>query len=113
MKRILQPNETIKTENLKPNSVTEKLALTASARPKQAPEEFVEAVVIAQLTLLHSTPEHPLGRKRRQKLAYLAHRKAEDDVQLHFLKKAAAHYATKLVERPGFPGRTEPNRGGH
>lgn len=93
MKRVLQPDKTGKTDDLKPVSVIAKLELPASAGPKQAPEEFVEAVLIAQLTRLHSTPEHPLGRKRCQKLVYLSHRKAEDDVQLRFLKKAAGPYS--------------------
>jgi hypothetical protein len=47
-----------------------------SGRQKPASQEFVEAVVIAQITRLHSSPAHPLGRKRCQKLAYLSHRKA-------------------------------------
>lgn len=53
-------------------------------RPRKSRPEFVEAVAIAQVTRLHSDPQHPLGRKRCQKLTYLSHRKVEGDVTKHF-----------------------------
>jgi type I restriction enzyme S subunit len=69
--------------------------LTASAtKPVRAvTDEFVEAVVISHLVRKLSDPTHPLGRKRYNKLAYLAHRKAEDDVTRHYVKKAAGPYS--------------------
>jgi hypothetical protein len=59
----------------------------------RATDEFVEAIVIAQLVREMADSEHPLGRKRYNKLAYLAHRKTEDDVSEHYLKKAAGPYS--------------------
>lgn len=93
MKGALQPDKTVKTEAIVPISFAAKRELPVSTKPKRAREAFVEALVIAQLTRLHSTPEHPLGRKRYQKLAYLSHRKIDDNVQLRFLKKAAGPYS--------------------
>jgi len=60
---------------------------------KKTTDEFVEAVVISQLVRKLATTQYPLGRKRYNKLAYLAHRKAEDDVTQHYLKKAAGPYS--------------------
>lgn len=60
---------------------------------QKPPAAFIEAVVIAQLTRALATPEYPLGRLRYNKLAYLAHRKAEDDVTQRYLKKAAGPYS--------------------
>lgn len=60
---------------------------------RKTTDEFVEAVVIAQLVRKLATAQYPLGRKRYNKLAYLAHRKAEDDVTQHYLKKAAGPYS--------------------
>ncbi len=57
-----------------------------------ANDEFVEAVAIAHLTRLLADPVHPLGRLRRTKLLYLAHRKADEDVRGRYLKKAAGPY---------------------
>jgi hypothetical protein len=56
-------------------------------------DEFVEAVLIAQLTREISTPQFPLGHLRQNKLVYFAHRKADEDVAGHFLKKAAGPYS--------------------
>ncbi|HMG06492.1 MAG TPA: hypothetical protein VK581_13615 [Chthoniobacterales bacterium] len=64
-----------------------------SKRRMHASEEFVEAVVIAQLTRSLADPTRPLGRKRCQKFSYLSHRKADEDVTKHFLKKAAGPYS--------------------
>lgn len=66
---------------------------TRNAKQRRASEEFVEAIVIAQLTRALATPDYPLGRKRCQKLTYLSHRKAQEDVTQHFLKKAAGPYS--------------------
>jgi type I restriction enzyme S subunit len=66
---------------------------TPAAKPKKANEEFVEAIVIAQIVRALAKDQYPLGRKRYNKLSYLAHRKAEDDVTRHYLKKAAGPYS--------------------
>ncbi len=60
---------------------------------RKAPEEFIEAVLIAQFTREMSSPEFPLGHLRQNKLVYFAHRKADEDVAEHFLKKAAGPYS--------------------
>lgn len=57
------------------------------------PQEFVEAIVIAQLTRLLSSPDYPLGRFRYNKFAYFSHRRAEEEVNKLFLKKAAGPYS--------------------
>ena len=65
-----------------------------------------------------STREHLLGRKRYQKLAYLSHRKADDNVQLHFLKKAAGPYSPlaryqgpeKIALKNGYVKRAKPGK---
>jgi hypothetical protein len=90
---ILQGSEADKADCAisKPTAMSSKPS--TPAKRSLPPEEFIEAVVIAQLTRLLSSPEYPLGRKRYQKLAYLSHRKAEDDVTQHFLKKAAGPYS--------------------
>ncbi|HXC36845.1 MAG TPA: restriction endonuclease subunit S [Candidatus Acidoferrales bacterium] len=64
-----------------------------SKSKRKATDEFVEAIVIAQFTRGVSDATHPLGRKRYNKFAYLAHRKAEHDVTTHYLKKAAGPYS--------------------
>lgn len=92
-KDILQPSQKLHTDKLEPVSRANSGTKSKKSKTKQAPEEFVEAIVIALITRLHSSPEYPLGRKRCQKLAYLAHRNAEDNVQRHFLKKAAGPYS--------------------
>jgi hypothetical protein len=70
-------------------------SLTESAKGgrRTANDEFVGAIVIAQLTRFLANSEHPLGRMRYNKFAYLSHRKAEEDVSQHFLKKAAGPYS--------------------
>jgi type I restriction enzyme S subunit len=64
------------------------------AKPtRKTTDEFVEAVAIAHLTRRLFNGTHPLGRKRCNKLSYLAHRRIEDDVTEHYLKKAAGPYS--------------------
>jgi hypothetical protein len=60
---------------------------------RKASNEFVEAILIAQFTREMSTPEFPLGHLRQNKLVYFAHRKADEDVAEHFMKKAAGPYS--------------------
>jgi hypothetical protein len=60
---------------------------------RSASDEFVEAIAIAQVTRLIATPEYPLGHLRQNKMIYFAHRRAEEDVCEHFLKKAAGPYS--------------------
>jgi type I restriction enzyme S subunit len=96
-------------EQATPNIVP--FPVQASKSPsKKTTDEFVEAVVIAQLVRKLATPEHPLGRKRYNKFAYLAHRKADEDVSQHYLKKAAGPYSPwakyggpeKIAEKNGY-----------
>ena len=75
------------------HSVSNVVPFPEVAPPKKANDEFVEAVVIARLVKLLANPEYPLGRFRYNKLAYLAHRKVEDDTTKHYLKKAAGPYS--------------------
>jgi type I restriction enzyme S subunit len=65
------------------------------AKPeRKVSDEFVEAIVIAQFVRALCDSKFPLlGRKRYNKFAYIAHRKAEDDVTVHYLKKAAGPYS--------------------
>jgi type I restriction enzyme S subunit len=58
-----------------------------------ATDEFKEAILIAALVRALSDTNHPLGRKRYNKFAYMVHRKAEHDVQQKYLKKAAGPYS--------------------
>ncbi len=82
---------------------------------KKTTDEFVEAVVIAQLVRKIATPEYPLGRMRYNKLAYLAHRRADEDVAHHYLKKAAGPYSPwakyggpeKIAEKNGYVRQTK------
>jgi type I restriction enzyme S subunit len=96
-------------EQTTPNIVP--FPVQASKSPsKKTTDEFVEAVVIAQLVRKLATSEHPLGRKRYNKFAYLAHRKADEDVTQHYLKKAAGPYSPwakyggpeKIAEKNGY-----------
>ena len=69
-------------------------AVEPSARAaKKATDEFVEAVLISQLTRKLASTRFPLGRFRYNKLCYFAHRKADDDVTKLYLKKAAGPYS--------------------
>lgn len=73
--------------------------VTTAKQPEQKSAEaeqphswaFNEAVVIAVLADQFGKPEFPLGRMRYTKLAYLMHRKAENDAQ-GYLKKKAGPY---------------------
>jgi len=59
----------------------------------KASDEFVEAILISQLVHKTDTSRYPLGRFRYNKLAYFAHRKAGDNVNDIYLKKAAGPYS--------------------
>lgn len=52
---------------------------------------FHEAVILSTVVSLFASDKYPLGRFRRQKLAYLLHRHAQESTQ-GFLKKAAGPY---------------------
>lgn len=69
------------------------LPVTEAVGKKKVSNEFVEAIVISQLVRKLASDKHPLGRMRYNKLAYLAHRKVEDDVTQQYLKKAAGPYS--------------------
>lgn len=59
--------------------------------PYKAPDQFVEAVLIAQFT--REISPFPLGHLRQNKLVYFAHRRADDDVTGRFSKLAAGPYS--------------------
>jgi hypothetical protein len=59
---------------------------------RTANDEFVEAIVIAQFTRLQD-PRFPLGHLRQNKMVYFAHRRADEKVAEHFLKKPAGPYS--------------------
>jgi type I restriction enzyme S subunit len=79
------------TSNKQPRVAREIVAKTADKH--DTPQEFIEAIVISYLVKRLGTVEYPLGRKRYNKIAYLAHRKREDDVRRRYLKKAAGPYS--------------------
>jgi hypothetical protein len=62
---------------------------------RRASKEFVEAVLIAQVTRLMATPEYPLGHFRQNKMIYFAHRKSEDNVAAFFSKQPAGPYSSR------------------
>ena len=69
------------------------LAMPRAGTHREANPEFVEAILIAHLVRIFATPQYPLGRFRYNKLAYFCHRRAAEDVKIHFLKKAAGPYS--------------------
>jgi type I restriction enzyme S subunit len=93
IKDILHGNEQEDDDCTARPSKAGRVQPSASTGRGSAPDEFVEAVVIAQLTRLIATPEYPLGHLRQNKMVYFAHRKAEEDVSEHFLKQAAGPYS--------------------
>lgn len=68
-------------------------ARLVSPRSSVANEELREAFLISRIVSKTADPEHPLGRFRRTKFSYLAHRRASDDVTKHYIKKAAGPYS--------------------
>lgn len=92
IKHILQGNEQEHDCPTRP-SKAERTEQPIPVKRKNTTDEFIEAIVIAQLTRLLAKPDWPLGRLRYNKLAYLSHRKAEDNVCEHYLKKAAGPYS--------------------
>jgi len=93
IKGILHANEQEDHDCTARPEKAERVQLSLMPKNRTAPDEFVEAVVIAQITRLIATPQYPLGHLRQNKLVYFAHRKAEEDVSDHFLKKAAGPYS--------------------
>lgn len=62
-----------------------------TVQPQGHNEHFHEAVILSAVVSLFASEKYPLGRFRRQKLAYLLHRHAQESTQ-GFLKKAAGPY---------------------
>jgi len=60
-----------------------------------ASSEFVEAILIAQITKLVATPQFPLGHLRQNKMVYFAHRKADENVGEYFRKQPAGPYSSR------------------
>ena len=93
IKTILQGNEQENPDCTARPEKAERVQSSEVIARRNAPDEFVEAVIIAQMTRLIADSEHPIGHMRQNKLIYLAHRKADEDVSEHFLKKAAGPYS--------------------
>jgi hypothetical protein len=92
IKDILQGNEQEDRDSTVRPSKAERVEPIVPMH-RTATDEFVEAVAIAQITRLIATQDYPLGHLRQNKMVYFAHRKAEEDVSEHFLKKAAGPYS--------------------
>jgi hypothetical protein len=93
IKTILQGNEQVDQDSTARPEKAERVQRISLQARRGASDQFIEAVAIAQLTRLIATPEFPLGHLRQNKMLYFAHRKAEQDVTEHFLKKAAGPYS--------------------
>jgi type I restriction enzyme S subunit len=68
-------------------------APTETSKVRKTSDEFKEAILIAHIVRTFESPGYVVGRMRYNKLAYFAHRKAEEDVTEHYLKKAAGPYS--------------------
>lgn len=73
-----------------------------SAPAKKHNQKFDDAVMIAGIVDAFYSETYPLGRKKVQKLLYLARRKEEADVSV-FQKKAAGPYADTVRYKGGEP----------
>lgn len=62
-----------------------------TVQPREHNKHFREAVILSAVVSIFASEKYPLGRFRRQKLAYLLHRHAQESTQ-GFLKKAAGPY---------------------
>lgn len=94
IRKILQGGSVEKSTCTNSKEGSGKVGASVASKRRFGPtDEFVEAVVIAQLTRLLSSPDYPLGRFRYNKFAYFSHRRAEAEVGEHFVKKAAGPYS--------------------
>jgi type I restriction enzyme S subunit len=75
----------------------ERAELSVPTNRRKASNEFVEAVLIAQLTRLVANPRYPLGHFRQNKMIYFAHRRADDNVKEFFLKQPAGPYSSRAT----------------
>lgn len=92
--KLLSGEVRINQESRRPKAIHSSVITTTPIySERKATDEFIEAIVIAQLVRQLATPKYPLGRKRYNKFAYLAHRRAEEDVAQQYLKKAAGPYS--------------------
>jgi hypothetical protein len=115
IKSILLGNEQEENPSAARPSKAERAERFAPASQRSAPDEFVEAVAIAQVTRLIATPQYPLGHLRQNKMIYFAHRRAEEDVGEHFMKKAAGPYSPwakyqgpeRIAQQSGYIKRTK------
>lgn len=79
-----------------------KQAQPAPAPPQKHNQQFDDAIMIAGIVDSFYSDKYPLGRKKVQKLLYLARRKEEADVS-DFQKKAAGPYADAVRYKGGEP----------
>jgi len=71
--------------------ITKKVQPKKKEKAQNHNEHFNEAVVLSALVAMFSSEQYPVGRFKRQKLAYLLHRHCEGSTS-GFLKKAAGPY---------------------
>jgi len=97
IKNILLGNEQEDHAVAARSEKAERAKHSAPSSRRKASNEFVEAVLIAQLTRLIATPQYPLGHFRQNKMIYFAHRKTEDNVSEFFLKQPAGPYSSRAT----------------
>ena len=95
IKSILLGNEQVSQAPAARLTKAERAEHSVPVHSWSASNEFVEAVLIAQLTRLIATPRYPLGHFRQNKMIYFAHRVAEDNVSEFFLKQPAGPYSSR------------------
>lgn len=78
--------------------MTQKVQSKKKEKAQNHNEHFNEAVVLSALVSMFSSEKYPMGRFKRQKLAYLLHRHIEGTAR-GFLKKAAGPYNPSIKYR--------------
>lgn len=95
IKDILLGNEQeVQTTAVRPEKA-ERADCQTQGKRKTATSEFVEAILIAQITRAVATPQYPLGHLRQNKFVYFAHRKVGEDVGEFFCKQPAGPYSSR------------------
>jgi len=91
---LLGNQQEVQTTAARPEKA-ERADCQTQAKRKTATSEFVEAILIAQITRAVATPQYPLGHLRQNKFVYFAHRKVEEDVGEFFSKQPAGPYSSR------------------
>lgn len=95
IKDILFGNEQEKQPSAARPEKAERAELQTQPKRKSASNEFVEAILIAQITRAVATPQYPLGHLRQNKFVYFSHRKVGEDVGEFFCKQPAGPYSPR------------------